>query len=410
MKIWIRFLVGSVIGVILGVWLPESGGDSAQLFGAVAAFVINIGRYLLFPLLFFGITIGVYELVQQRAMLRIYLKMIGLIVATSAAMILLGALGVLFLSPARVPPIFQEAPLLTLPTLSDLLFRVFPRNLFLIFAEDGNFLLPVAVFGILLGIVFGREQRVSEPLAQVFDSACRVFYRLVSYLIEVLAIGMIAISAAFVFELRAITDFDIFSQLIIVLLFTVGVIAFVIFPLILYFLTDRENPYLWLYAMLIPIISAVFSRDAYFALPALTRVGKENLGVPRSVGSSVFPLAAVLAKGGTGLVTAASFILILRSYTALEITFAQVTWVMVATFGISFILGSVPGSGVLVALSLLSSAYGRGMEEVFLILMPIVPILISIAVFLDVVTAGFIGYLVAFSERMTKRVDHLDYI
>jgi aerobic C4-dicarboxylate transport protein len=139
-------------------------------------------------------------------------------------------------------------------------------------------------------------------------------------------------------------------------------------------------------------------------------VGKENLGVPRSVGSAVFPVAAVFAKGGTALVTAASFILILRSFTALEITFGQVLWVMVATFGISFILGSVPGSGVLVALSLLSSSYGRGMEEVYLILLPIVPILISIGVFLDVVTSAFIGYVVAYSENMRKRIDHLDFV
>lgn len=410
MKIWIRFLVGSLIGVILGVWLPQSGGDTAQFFSAISAFVVNVGRYLLFPLVFFGIVIGTYELLQQRVMLRIYVKTALLIVATSALMILLGALGVLFLSPARVPPIFQDAPVVVMPSLSDLLFRVFPGNLFLVFSEDGNFLLPVAVFGILLGLVFGQEQRVSEPLVQVFDSACRVFYRLVSYLVEFLAIGMIAIAAAFVFDLRTITDFDIFSQLIIVLLFTVGIIAFVVFPLILYFVTDRENPYLWLYAMIIPVISAVFSRDAYFSLPALTRIGRENLGVPRSVGSAVFPLATVLAKGGTGLVTAASFILILRSYTALEITFSQVSWVIVATLAISFLLGSVPGSGVLVALSLLSSAYGRGMEEVFLILMPVVPVLISIGVFLDVITAGFIGFLVAHSERMKKRVDYLDYI
>lgn len=410
MKIWVRFLLGTIIGVALGIWLPETGGDTAQFFSALAAFIINVGRYLLFPLLFFGIAVGTYELMQQRLMIRVYLKTVGLILVTSGVMILLGALGVLFLSPARVPPIFQEAPVLALPTVSDLVFRVFPRNLFLIFSEDGNFLFPLAVFGILLGLVFGREERFSEPLIQVFDSACRVFYRLVSYLMEVLGIGMIAVSAAFIFELRTITDFEIFSQLIIVLLFTVGIIAFGVFPLILYLATDRENPYFWLYALIVPMLTAVFTRDAYFSLPALMKVGKENLGIPRSVGSTVFPLAAVLAKAGTGLVASASFILILRSYTALEITVVQVAWVVGATFAISFILGSVPGSGVLVALSLLSSAYGRGMEEVFLILMPIIPILISIGVFLDVVTAGFIGYLVAHSEQMKKRVDHLDFI
>ncbi|TVQ95838.1 MAG: dicarboxylate/amino acid:cation symporter [Spirochaetaceae bacterium] len=410
MRIWIRFLVGSIIGVALGLWLPESGGDTAALFFGLSALVVNVGRYLLFPLVFFGLAIGTYELMQERVALRVYAKTAVLVLASSAGMIVLGTLAVLFLAPARVPPIFQETPILALPTLSQLLFRVFPRNLFGAFADDGNFLLPVAVVGLLLGVVAGRSQRTSEPLIQLFDSAARAFYTLVSWLMEILGIGMIAVSAAFVFELRAIIDFDIFSQLVLVLVFTVGLIIFVIFPLILYFVTDRENPFIWLFALIVPVLSAVFSRDAFFAVPPLLRVGKENLGIPRSVGSAVFSFAAVFAKGGTALVTAATFILILRSFTALGITFGQVLWVMTATFGLSFLLGSAPGSGVLIALSLLSGFYGRGMEEVFLIVLPIIPILVSIGVVLDVITTAFVASLVAYSERMRKRVDHLDFI
>jgi len=332
------------------------------------------------------------------------------ILAATAAMILIGTLSVLILSPARIPPIFQEAPEMTLPNIHDLVAAIFPRNLFQIFSQPGSFLFPLAVLGFLMGLTLQTEKGFSEPLIAVFDSASRVFYRLSSVVIEILGVGLIALAAHSVFQLRAINDFEIYGQLLVILLFDVGLFVFIVFPLLVYFLGNRENPFVWLYGLLSPAIAAIFSGDAYFALPTLIRMGKENLGLPRRAGSAIFPLAAVIGKSGTALVASASFILILRSYTALEITFLQVLWVVVTTFGVSFLLGSVPGLGVVVALSLLSTAYGRGMEEVFLILRPITPILVSIGAFLDIVTAGFIGYLVSGQERMRKSVDQFDFV
>ena len=410
MKIWIRLLVGAVIGVVLGILLPESGGDTSQLFRNVSDFVIHVGRYLLFPLVFFGVAIATHELREAGKSLLVYGKTLGLIIATTAVMAVLGTVSVLVLSPARVPPIFQEAPVQELPSFVELLYRLVPTNLFETFAQPGDFLLPVTLVAILIGVALRSEESHAGPLVNVLNAASRVFYRLNSFVIEVLAIGVIALAAAFVFDLRAITDFEIYSQLVIVILFDTGFMVFIVFPLVLYFLTGRENPFVWLFANIGPAVSAVFSGDSYFSTPTLMKAGKENLGIPRSVGSPAFSLATVLGKAGTALVTGASFVLILRSYTALEIALPQVLWVMGATFLFSFLLGSVPGMGVLVALSLLSGAYGRGMEEVFLILRPVSGLLISIGVFLDVITASFIGYVVAYSERMRRSVHQADFM
>lgn len=410
MKIWIRLLLGCGIGVALGVVLPESGGDTPQFFRGLSDFIINIGRYFLFPLVFFGILIGAHELREDRATLRVYGKTLGLLIVSMAALIVIGTVSVLVLSPSRIPPIFQEAPVMELPTFQELLFRLVPTNLFTVFSNPGEHLFPVVLLGFLIGIAIKLEEHHADPLVSVFDAASRVFYRLNSFVIEVLSIGIIAVAASFVFDLRGISDFEIYSQLFTVLLFDTLLVVFVILPLILYFATDRENPFVWLFAMLPPVLKAVFSGDIFFTGPTLIRAGKENLGIQRKAGSAVFSLAMVLGRAGTAMVASASFILILRSYTALEITFLEVLWVMVASFGFSLLLGSVPGSGVLVALSLLSAAYGRGMGEVYLILRPVSVILISIGVFIDAIVASFVAYLVAFTERMQRRVHQLDFM
>jgi aerobic C4-dicarboxylate transport protein len=410
MKIWMRLLAGIVIGTLLALYLPESGGDTAGLFSRLSALVVNIGRYSLFPLLFFGVLLGTTELIAERKILTVYGKAIGLIAASSFIAALIGAAGVVVLAPGRIPPIFQEAPNVQGVNAYDLATRVFPANFFEALVSGGSFLLPVMVAALVTGIALSRERQHGEALTSVLEGTNRVFYRVSSFIVEVLGIGMIAVTAYLLFQVRAINDIEIFGQLFLILAISVVVVVFLIYPLILYLLVNRENPYIWVYGMLSPALTAVASGDVYFSTPTLVRMARENLGMYRSVGSTVVSLAAVFGRAGTTLVTTASFLVILQSYTALEITFGQVVWVMMSTFGIGFLLGGSPATGVLVGLSMLAGAFGRGMEEVFLILLPALPILTSLAVFMDIMTAGFVLQLVGSSERLRRRVELMDFV
>ncbi len=410
MKIWMRLLAGIVIGTLLALYLPESGGDTAGLFSRLSALVVNIGRYSLFPLLFFGVLLGTTELIAERKILTVYGKAIGLIAASSFIAALIGAAGVVVLAPGRIPPIFQEAPNVQGVNAYDLATRVFPTNFFEALVSGGSFLLPVMVAALVTGIALSRERQHGEALTSVLEGTNRVFYRVSSFIVEVLGIGMIAVTAYLLFQVRAINDIEIFGQLFLILAISVVVVVFLIYPLILYLLVNRENPYIWVYGMLSPALTAVASGDVYFSTPTLIRMARENLGMYRSVGSTVVSLAAVFGRAGTTLVTTASFLVILQSYTALEITFGQVVWVMMSTFGIGFLLGGSPATGVLVGLSMLAGAFGRGMEEVFLILLPALPILTSLAVFMDIMTAGFVLQLVGSSERLRRRVELMDFV
>ena len=410
MKIWMRLLAGSVIGVLLGMYLPEAGGDTREFFRIASEITLSVGRYAIFPLVLFSLAAGTYELRSERKLVRVYLKTIGLVVVTGAVLIVLGTGAVLVFSPARIPPIFQEAPAFDLPTLLETVFQVFPRNMFAMFADAGVHLLPLYVLAVILGLLFAGEQFGTEPVAAFFDSAGRLMYRLNSLVTEVIGIGFIAFGARLIFNMRQVAEFEIFAPLILVLVILILALVLVLYPVLIYFFGGRRNPYIWLYAMLAPGLAGFFSADAFLSLGVLTRAGRENIGVPRMIGTTVFPLFAIVGKAGTGLVAAAAFIVVLQSYTALEITVAEAIWVMTTTFGISLLLGPVPGSGVLVALGMLSNAHAGGMEEAFVMVQPIIPLLIALGVFLDVMTAGFAAHLVAHSEEARAKIDPLDFV
>jgi aerobic C4-dicarboxylate transport protein len=261
-----------------------------------------------------------------------------------------------------------------------------------------------------VGLVLYREGPVIAPAVDLTDALTRLFYRLNAWILEALSIGTIAISAAWILQLRAVSDLDLFAPLIWVTLGVAFLLALVGFPLVVFLWGARQNPFAWLYAMVGPVVIAFFSGDSYFTLSPLTRVAKENLGISREAAAPVLSLATIFAKSGSAMVVTAAFITVLRSYTALEITFGQVIWIIASAFLISFLLGRVPGATVLVGLSALARMYGEGMEDIYLILLPALPILTGIAVVVDTLTAEVITFMVATWQRKRRIVDPLDFI
>ena len=410
MKLWMRILIGSVVGVVLGLYLPLAGGDSLGVIGRITEIVISIGRYALFPLVFFGVTIGIFELRSDRITGQVYGKAALTILATSLAMVVIGTLVVLLLAPRRIPPIFQEALIPSLPAIPELVLVVFPKNLFATFAQSGSYLLPITAAALLIGLVLYVEGANAVPATDVVDSSARIFYRLNSWMVEALAVGMIAVAAYYVMRLRSVSDLQLFVPLVLVVSAIAGFFVLIVFPLIAFFLSDRYSPFAWLYALVNPAIIGFFAGDSYFALGALIRVSKENYGVSRAVAAPTLTLSTIFAKSGSALVVAASFLTVLRSYTALEITVPQVLLVMLLSFSVSFLLGAVPGATVLVGLSVLAQVFGQGIDEIYLILLPALPILTGIAVLTDTVTAAFVTFIVAQWARKRRIVDVLDFI
>ncbi|HUX13690.1 MAG TPA: cation:dicarboxylase symporter family transporter [Spirochaetia bacterium] len=403
MKIWMRFLAGGIVGLLIGLYLPLYGGDTLDLFRFLDRLVLNIGKYVVFPMVFFGLASGIRELKEERAVFSTIARAIAYIMAATAALAFLGALSVTVLSPERVPIVVQEASAQTLPTVRALLLQVFPGNALQVL-QFHDFLLPLLVLALVVGLTLNSPGLYSSPVTDLFDSMSRILYRINSVVFEVIGIGFIALAAYSALELRQLGDMELFRQLFITIVFTAALVALVLIPLAVYFFGGRQNPLQFLYAMVAPALAALFSRDAYFSLGILTRVGREELRVPRKQGSILFPLNAVFCRSGSAMVTAIAFILVLRSYSSLELSLVQFVWVILLTFLTSFLLGAAPGVGVMVSLSLLSRLYGRGLENGYLILQAAGPILVSIGAFLDVAVSGTIAYLLAGSERKRTEV------
>jgi Na+/H+-dicarboxylate symporter len=406
MKIWIKLLIGSLIGLAVGFFIPV---QAQGFFDSLTSVLVGIGRYALFPFIFFSLGIGTSELRQEKRLGRVYLSLFKYLALAAGLLIIIGTLSVLVFPPERIPITVEAEKSFKAVSVLEGLRSIFPGNLFSIFFSSGDFLLPVMVLAFLLGLNMDFDRQLTRPVVQIFDSLSRIFYHLNSLVVELFAIAMIAIAASRVAHLSH-TDMGMYKQIVIIVAVDVVIVAFGVFPGALYLLGLRENPYRWLYASIGPAIAGLFTGDQYISLGVLSKHGKESLGVPRMVGSAVYPAFAVLGRAGTAMVSSVAFILILRSYSSLEITFLQTLWVMFFSFVVSFVLGAVPGNGAFFAIFMLCSMYAKGIQEGYLILKNIAPLLVSFGAFIDVLSAAFVSLLIAREENVWTEVETESFI
>ena len=410
MKIWIKFLLGAAIGVILGFVLPAGNEKIHDVFSFIQDLIINIGRYTLLPLIFFSLSYGTFELKQEGKVVRVYGRLILYTVLITFLLVLIGSVSVIIFSPSRIPIINESAKVMELPGIKNILLQLFPKNFFHIFTYEGNLLYPLIFLSFLLGINFNFDRLITKPVVQFFDSISRVFYHINSLVIELIGFGIIPLAANLVLQLRINPERILFKQLALILGIDSVIIIFGVFPLILYFFGGRQNPYKWIYAALSSAIAGFVSRDSFFTLSILTKHGRESYGIPRKVGSAVFPLLSMIGKAGTAMVASVGFLLIIKSYSSLGITWFQFFWVLLFTFLTSFLLGSAPATGSLVAISFLCKFYGRGIEEGYLILNGIMLILISFGVLIDVISHSVIALLVTKHENLHQEIETNNFI
>ncbi|MFP4331171.1 MAG: dicarboxylate/amino acid:cation symporter [Spirochaetaceae bacterium] len=398
-KLSIRALLGILLGTLLGLYLPDRAGDTGALFGELSDLVISIGRFFLFPLVFFSAITAVDELREESKLLSTLLWTLALVLVTTLGSVVIALAMILIFAPERIPPILQEGEPLITGTLGEILSTVFPRNLFSLFAADGDALLPVLVLAFLLGAVLRHDRHVTDPVAAVVDSASRIFYRLSGVVTEFIGIGLIAIAAHFILTLRRTSELVIYRQLILVVGVAVLLIAVIFYPLALYLLQKRRSPAGWLASMVAPALQAAVSGDLYFAYPTLVRAVSRQRNVGRRRGATVLPVATIFGRAGSAAVTAATFVVVIRSYTALEIGVAQILWILLFAVLFSLMLSRFPAAGVPVLLGTMAARYGQGMEEAYLIVLPVIPVLLRLGAFLDTLTAGFIVEILGASEQ-----------
>jgi Na+/H+-dicarboxylate symporter len=396
MKVWLKLLIGSVLGCVLGFLLPCDNQRILDILNWLWQLAIRIGCYAVVPVLFFSAAVSVYELRQDGQFWSLAFRTLIMILASSLVIISLGIIVTLIFQPARIPILVEEQTVANGINVSGAVLSVFPANLFSALGGNGYYLLPACVLAFFLGFgLSSYDRNYSKPVITMLDSLSRVFYHIASFFSEILGLVIIVLAAYWAIRFHAALKASVFLDLIILLGVLSLLLGLVIMPLCLYLLKPKLNPWVALYGFLGPAFAAFFSGNFNFCLPVIFRHVKENMGVRRRANTVTLMLYSAFGRAGSAMVAAVAFIVIIKSYSSLGMTLMDVLSIGIRALIISFLLAQHPGDGAYAALGFLCLGYGRGFEAGYLILKPLAFYLITIGAFLDVMLASFASFALA---------------
>ena len=288
MKIWIKYLIGVALGVTIAFLFPQENALAIAIVDFLQDMAIKIGKYSLFPFLFFTVILGTYKLRESGSLFKVLFFSIVFPLVVSLLCSLFALLSVFVFSFPRVPIFQEEGALNATLGIKEAFLRIFPPNAFLAFSEN-LFILPICIFAVFIGLACANDKLNARPLLQLFDSLSRLFYSIVAFFVDMLAIALIAISAYWMLSFRQLLLNRAFIRFIVLLFVDALVVILAIYPIILKIFCPKINPYKVIYASIAPMVAAFFSADANVALNVIFRHANESLGVRRRMTSFGLP-------------------------------------------------------------------------------------------------------------------------
>lgn len=392
----------------MSIILQSSNQSAIAVVQYLSDFSLSAGRYGLLPFLFFSMTVAVFELRESKALLRTAFNCVIITLITTAGFTILGVFSVLVFQPPRIPISVEEATTIYSLAVPENIMKLFPVSNFSSFLE-GSYLLPLYVFAGFAGAGCASEKAGAKPTLTLFDSISRVSYAVVSFFIDMLAVGLIAISCTWMLNFPSVLRSDSLSHLILLVSIDAAVIILIIYPLLLRLIFRERHPYRILFANIASIVTAFFSGDYNLTLGVSIRHSRESLGVHQRISSVCLPVFSTFARGGASMVLSISFIVIWRSYSDMKIL-SELPWIIIVSFVLSFLLGTFTNGGPFVALAVMCSLYGRGFDTSYLIIKPAAFFLCSVAATIDAVTSFFGTYIVAVHENLVQHKELKFYI
>lgn len=410
MKIWLKLLIGSILGAVLGFLLPQENASVLGVLSWLEQFALHLGRYSAVPLLFFALVMAVYHLRMDKEFWPVMGRSLLVMILSAVVVIFLGIIVTILFPPARIPIQIEENFETVSLDLPETILRVFPNNMFRAVLTDGMFLFPLCVMAFFIGMGLSFDKNYARPIAGIVDALSRIFYHIATFFTEIIALAIIALAAYWAVRYHAVLQAGVFRDLLLLLGIFAAVLVFGIFPLFLFIAKPQSNPWAQLYGSLGQAVGGFLSGDINFTLPLLFRHVKENLGVRRRANAVTISLFAVFGRAGSAMVAAVCFLVIIKSYSSLGVSIGDVLGIGVRSVLISFLLAPYPGSGAYTALAVLGMGYGRSFESGYLILKPLAFYLISIGTFIDVMICSFASYMVGKASGLQEEKDVRHFI
>ncbi|MEM8635288.1 MAG: dicarboxylate/amino acid:cation symporter [Pseudomonadota bacterium] len=372
--LWKRVMVGLLLGLGLGLGLRYGvGPEAASSFAAdwlepFGSAFVNLIKMLVVPLIIVTLVSGVTAMGDPGKLGSLGARTIGLYMATTAFAVTLGLIMGTLLKPGEGVD-FGEASADDLSNVQgrietgsgaanagalEKIFAIIPDNIFISMTDGatGN-VLQIIFFSLLFGAACLVAGEAAKPLTRVIDSAAEVMLKLTVMIMELAPIGVFFLMS-WVMATRGLSVLDNLARLAIALYLACflhmifvhgfGIVRGILgLPMVRFFRGIRDAQAV-----------AFSTASSAGTLPVTITNVSENLGVKKSVASSVLPVGATINMDGTAIYLGLVALFAAQAIPGIEMGFADYIAVAFAATAASIGAAAIPSAGLLLAYAVLS--------------------------------------------------------
>ena len=336
MKLWHKVIIGLVLGVVFGVYLPEH----ATTVKPIGDIFLRLIQMIILPVIFFSLVAGITGMHDPSSLGRVGMKSVVAFLGTTFFAVIFGMAVAFILKPGEGVMIdfgvsqarnFKEGGF----DLTGFLINIVPNNIVGAFAEGKT--LQVVFFAIFTGFILNTMGSVVEPIKQFTALMSKIVLKMISKVVEFSPYGAFALTA-WVVGTQGLDVMISLSRLVFAIVIAMAMQYLILGLIIIVFARMSPIPF---YKKSLEYQSIALSTGSSKASLATTmQVCRQKLGVSESSTSFVLPLGASINMNGFAINLSLTTIFFAQVM-GIELTMSE--YMIIVTMST---LGSIGGAGI----------------------------------------------------------------
>lgn len=369
-RLWLKILIGMILGIITGLILgpsaglvdPGTGSAIGEWLSLPGYIFLGLLQMIVIPLVFASIIRGIAAGEDIEQLRQIGLRITGYFLVTTAIAIAIGLSIALFIQPGRF--ISSELVQTTIgttavrntvftPSIADvpgMISNLLPNNP--LGAMVNGQMLQVVLFSVITGVALvSMSPKQSKPLLDLLGSVQDVSMTVVKWSMLLAPFAVFGLIARFTTWLGIDALLGVAVYVGTVLL---GLILLLCLYLIIVFIVARRKPLGFLSGIKDVLLLAFSTSSSAAVMPLSIKTAEEKLNVRPSISQFVIPLGATINMNGTALYQSIATVFLAQVF-GVELGIVQLALIMITVVGASIGTPSTPGVGIVILALVLTS-------------------------------------------------------
>ncbi len=369
-RLWLKVIIGLVLGAGLGILLNPSTGLVSEKVGLGAAdwldlpgqLFMRLIQMIMIPLIFTSIISGIVSNTSEN-LKSFGLRLLLYFIFTTALSIFIGIVVTLIMKPGQYifslggfPNSGEPQPLpngssSTLEDIPAAISNLIPNNpLESILTGE---MLGVVIFTVIIGVAITQLSKgTADPIIRFTEAVQKICMIVVSWAMLLVPYAVFGLMAALLSQIGLEIFIGLGYYMLAILL---GLFLLMIAYLVLVFLVTRKNPFHFLRAIREPQLLAFSTTSSAAVMPLSMKTADEKLGVSSHISDFVIPVGATINMDGTALFQCATTIFMAQAY-GIELSLINLILITFTVVAASIGTPAIPGGGVIILASVLQSA------------------------------------------------------